>query len=219
MKKISFFVFFILLEFEFANCYLKRPKRQLRKVVPISRPRNSAGDKTIGAKTAGGKKSKEAENGLDSTMETSTTAATKITLQTRPTLAPFDGAMVTPKPPKESTGQESKPPAANERKPWHEETLIYSLLYGKRPENHYRSSVRPIDMATSMERLTDSDFANKTDFVNAQCLHYTLEHKRNQLKGWDAFNGEQCESVLEKMLRRVFVKLITVFSLVFKCVP
>ena len=197
-------MFFILSEF--GSCYVKRPKRQLRKIVPISRPRNS-GD----VKTAGGKKSKDVENVSDSTTTTSTTAATKITLQTRPTLAPFDGAMVTPKPPKESTGQESKPPAANERKPWHEETLIYSLLYGKRPENHYRSSVRPIDMATSMERLTDSDFANKTDFINAQCLHYTLEHKRNQLKGWDAFNGEQCESVLEKMLRRVFVKLIIVF--------
>ena len=34
-----------------------------------------------------------------------------------------------------------KPPSANERVPWHEEMLVYSLLYGKRPENHYRTSV------------------------------------------------------------------------------
>ena len=34
-----------------------------------------------------------------------------------------------------------KPPSANERTPWHEEMLVYSLLYGKRPENHYRTSV------------------------------------------------------------------------------
>ena len=35
-----------------------------------------------------------------------------------------------------------KPPSANERIPWHEEMLVYSLLYGKRPENHYRTSVQ-----------------------------------------------------------------------------
>ena len=59
---------------------------------------------------------------------------------------------------------------------------IYSLLYGKKPENHYRTSVRPIDMAESLIKLTDEDFIDKNHFVEVQCRSYeNFTHRKFKL--------------------------------------
>lgn len=113
-------------------------------------------------------------------------------------------------PPKSSKG---KSPSANEREPWHEETLVYSLLYGEEEHNHYRTSVRPIDMATSLIKLTESDFLDKNDFIIKQCNAYESfnDSKHDRHHNDDAFricNGrkceyKKCEDYLDLKLRKV----------------
>ena len=58
------------------------------------------------------------------------------------------------------------PPMPNQRKSWHEEMLVYNLLYSKHQDNDYRTSVRPINMAASVVKLTDDDFIDKHDFIS-----------------------------------------------------
>ena len=103
-----------------------------------------------------------------------------------------------------------KGPAAQEREPWHEEILVYSLLYGQE-QNHYRTSVRPIDMAKSLVKLTDDDFTDKKHFVKTQCIAYenTLPpaHKIEKLDiNPNLFKGKNCEDVLHAKLGSVSTK-------------
>ena len=58
------------------------------------------------------------------------------------------------------------PPMPNQRKSWHEEMLVYNLLYSKHQDNDYRTSVRPINMAASVIKLTDDDYIDKQDFIS-----------------------------------------------------
>ena len=58
------------------------------------------------------------------------------------------------------------PPMPNQRKSWHEEMLVYNLLYSKHQDNDYRTSVRPINMAASVVKLTDDDFIDRRDFIS-----------------------------------------------------
>lgn len=57
------------------------------------------------------------------------------------------------------------PPMPNQRKSWHEEMLVYNLLYSKHQDNDYRTSVRPINMASSLIKLTEEDFIDKNHFI------------------------------------------------------
>ena len=119
-------------------------------------------------------------------------------------------------PPKGGGGSlKGKSPSANEREPWHEETLVYSLLYGQEEHNHYRTSVRPIDMATSLIKLTDNDFLDKNDFITKQCNAYESfnDPKHGSHHNDDTFkicNGrkcqyKKCEDYLDLKLRRVSI--------------
>ena len=58
------------------------------------------------------------------------------------------------------------PPMPNQRKSWHEEMLVYNLLYSKHQDNDYRTSVRPINMAASVAKLSDDDFIDRRDFIS-----------------------------------------------------
>ena len=177
MKNISLFLVFILIQTNLVIAF-KNEKNLTRAL----RNKREKPDKT-GNKPAGGKSDGD-ENPANGKKSDSTLAST-----IEPTASNENEALdsndpfeyLAKQPPKVELKTE-KPPAANEREPWHEEMLVYSLLYGKKPENHYRTSVRPIDMANSLIKLTDEDFVDKNHFVEVQCRSYeNFTHRKSKL--------------------------------------
>lgn len=211
MNKISFLIFIFLFQVDLGHSY----EKPLRSVAPISRPRKGKEPGGEKGKAAGGKKGKTTGYVRDSTIETTTISTTTTTTVPRITLQAFNYENITPDPLTEALrelkgqGQgKDKAPKVSSRTPWHEETLVLSLLSSVGADNQYITSVRPIDMASNMAKLTDSDFADKADFVNVQCQQYVKDHRRHQRKGWDFFdptlqqpNQEVCENGLSPMLR------------------
>ena len=91
------------------------------------------------------------------------------------------------------------------------------MLYGSNYSSYYRTSVKPIDFATTLIKLTDDDFDDKEDFIKTQCDKYyaCLDNPNNSVnitaEKLDVFKSEngtilKCEDVLDRELRWVLTK-------------